>query len=124
MTERQWIGVAMLAVGVLVLVALVWAARSRSLDDGDRFVQELWMPPEDETEVVAPVVEWPEEDWDEKTLAKLYEDPEEERPVLAVAESAEEWRRRMEAEDNDWRLRVQNTLGLAVDFGERLELVA
>lgn len=121
MTERQMIGVAMLVVGVLVLVALVWVARSRRWDD----VGEVWVAPREDTEVIpvtdAGPAEWA---WDEKTLAKLHEDPEEERPVLALAESAEEWRRRMEAEDNDWRLRVQNTLGLAVDFGERLELVA
>ncbi len=43
-----------------------------------------------------------------------------ERLVLALTESPEAWRRRMEAESASWRTTVSTGLGLAVDFGDPL----
>ncbi len=54
------------------------------------------------------------------TPALDFTDEHMERLVLALTESPEAWRRRMEAESASWRTTVSTGLGLAVDFGDPL----
>ncbi len=47
-----------------------------------------------------------------------------ERIALALTESPEAWRARVEQDDHEWRARMQALLDTPIDFGHPLELAA
>ncbi len=92
---------------------------------------------------LAPVDLGPDDEWDDATLASLHMDAQDwavwetaqtaeepptderlERVVLALTETPEAWRARVEQDNHEWRARMQTLFDGPVDFGAPLELAS
>ncbi len=62
--------------------------------------------------------------WNDEPLTEPPTDERLERVVLALTESPEAWRARVEQDNHEWRARMQALFDQPVDFGTPLELAA
>ncbi len=144
------LGVAIVAAGYLVWRIAMWIYdRWRDgRDDWDGWVEPVGGVGQETITDLAPADLGPDDEWDDDTLASLHGEPAEweppayaaehaarwvaehepptderlERVVLALIETPEQWRARVEQEDYEWRARVQSLCDGSVDFGAPLEL--